>query len=44
MVALLTVEDHSSQGTHVQIANLIHSDIRINTRYSVVANKRNALL
>jgi hypothetical protein len=44
VVAVLAVEDHSDQGTQVQIVNLVHSDVQINTRFSVVAGKRTALL
>ena len=40
VVAVLAVEDHTPDGTQVNIIDLVQSDISINTRYSVVANKR----
>ena len=40
VVAVLAVEDHTPDSTQVNIIHLVEPNIRINTRYSVVANKR----
>jgi len=40
VVAVLAVEDHTSDNTQVNIIDLMDPNIRINTRFSVVANKR----
>jgi hypothetical protein len=40
VVAVLAVEDHTADSTQVNIIDLVEPNIRINTRYSVVANKR----
>ena len=39
VVAVLAVEDHSPQSTQVKIVDLLQSNVKINTRFSVVANK-----
>jgi hypothetical protein len=39
VVAILSVEDHTPESTHVSIVDLVKSDIAINTRFSVIANK-----
>ncbi len=44
LVAMLAVEDHGPQGTEVSIVQLVQPDVRISTRFSVVANKRTAQL
>lgn len=40
LVALVAVEDHSQEGTEVSIVDLLHPQATINTRCSLVANKR----
>lgn len=40
VVAVLAVEDHTPDNTQVNIIDLMDPNIRINTRFSVVANKR----
>jgi hypothetical protein len=39
VVAILAVEDHGPESTRVNIVDLVQSDIRINTQFSVIANK-----
>jgi hypothetical protein len=39
VVAVLAVEDHSPQSTQVTIVDMLQSGVKINTRFSVVANK-----
>lgn len=39
VVAVLAVEDHSPQSTRVKIVDMLQSNVKINSRFSVVANK-----
>jgi hypothetical protein len=39
VVAVLAVEDHSPQSTLVRIVDLVQPEVRINTRFAVVASK-----
>ena len=39
VVAVLAVEDHTPDSTRASIVNLVHADVKINTRFSVVASK-----
>jgi hypothetical protein len=43
VVAVLAVEDHSAQSTQAKIVEMIHTEIRINTRFNVVADKRKGI-
>lgn len=44
VVAVLAVEDHTPDSTHVTIVNLVQPGISINNRYTVVSNKRTTAL